>query len=252
MITNNDIKFVKSLGQRKFRQKYNKFIAEGVKVCTELLTAQTFAVDTIYCTNEWAESNVSLLAPFKEKVTTVSGKDLGRMSQLKSANHVLVVMDIDRPDITDQAIGKDAVLYLADVQDPGNVGTIIRIADWYGIKHIVRSADTADFFTPKVVQASMASLANVKLYSATYRDLIDKLSNHTSVGAVLGGTSIAELSWPESPIIVMGNESKGIPEEVLSHLDQEVMIPGSIDRIADSLNVGIATAILCQHWFGGR
>lgn len=252
MLTQNEIKFVKSLAQRKFRQKYNKFIAEGDKICSELLNAGTYGIFKVYCTNEWREKHVTVVSLFKEKVTIVTEKELFRLSQLKSPNQALLVLEIPSRLGRVEDIKKESIIYLDEVQDPGNVGTIIRIADWFGIKHVIRSTGTADFYSAKVVQSTMASFANVKLYSAAFKELKESLHDHQSVGAVLGGSELGSFSWPRPSIIVMGNESKGITPETLIALDHQIMISGSKNRLADSLNVGIATALMCQSWYTNK
>jgi len=249
VITQSDLKFVKSLSQKKFRQKYNKFIAEGDKICSELLTAGGYQISKLYCTNDWYEKHVTAYPSLSKTVTVVTERDLGRVSQLRTPNKVVMILNIpqghDLP--TDSAVG--GVIYLDDVQDPGNVGTIIRIADWYGIRYVVRSAGTADFYSPKVVQSTMASFANVSLHTASLDEVSMVLPEHSIVGAVLGGHSISEHSWQAASIIVMGNESKGVTSSVADQLHHKLMLPGSDGRLADSLNVGIAAALMCQSWY---
>lgn len=247
MITQNEIKYVKSLAQRKFRQKYNKFIVEGDKICNELLSVGSYAIEDIYSTNEWANNHVSSLDSFKEKVTIVSDKELGRISNLKTANNVLMVLKLPNEDIVLDM--SNAVIYLDNVQDPGNVGTIIRIADWFGVTNVIRSPGTADFFSPKVVQSTMASFANVVLSTQTIEELKLALPDHRFIGAVLGGKPLRSYQWKKQSVIVMGNESKGVTPHTLSMLDDKVMIEGHQNRLADSLNVGIATSIMCQSWY---
>ncbi len=249
VLTNSDIKYIKSLSQQKFRQKYNKFIAEGDKICSELLNAGNYKITQVYCTNEWYENQVTRLDKFKKLITVITKKDLSRISQLRTPNQVLMILEKPMLELEVTEVGDNTIIYLDEVQDPGNVGTIIRIADWYGIKHVVRSYGTADFYSPKVIQATMASFANVGLYSHSFEDVISVLSDHESVGAVLGGMSIEQLDWPQRSIIVMGNESKGITPDVLTQLNHSIMLSGSKDRLADSLNVGIATALMCQKWW---
>jgi len=249
VITQGDLKFIKSLAQRKFRQKYNKFIAEGDKICSELVRVGAHKIDAIYSLNDWSEEHVTKYPRLKNLVTVVSEKELGRMSQLRSANKVLMVLDIPPQLLTSDIAKAGTVLYLADVQDPGNVGTIIRIADWYGIQHVIRSQATADFYNAKVVQATMASFANVGLHTASFEEVKDLMPHHATVGAVLGGTDINKHQWDEQSIIVMGNESKGVPTGITDQLQHKLMLPGSSERLADSLNVGIATALMCQQWY---
>jgi len=249
VISQSELKYLRSLSQRKFRQKYNKFIAEGDKICSELLSVGSYSISKIYCTNEWYENHVTGLTRFKSIITIVNNKEIDQISQLKTSNKVLMVLDHSGVEKSISNINTNAAIYLDDIQDPGNVGTIIRIADWYGIKHVIRSAGTADFYSHKVIQASMASFANVFMYSSTFEQLIDDLPDHKSVGAVLGGEDINNFAWPAAPLIIMGNEGKGIKHTILEQLDEKIMIPGSPTRLADSLNVGIATAIMCQSMF---
>lgn len=250
MITNNDIKYVRSLSLRKFRQKYNKFIAEGDKICSDLLLSHNYVIDTIYCTEEWAIEHDILLNSYEDALQIVSPKNLGRLSQLKTAHKVIVIAQLPDETISPEIIGRDTVLYLSEVQNPGNVGTIIRIADWYGIKYVIRSEGTSDFYSPKVIQSTMASFANVSLHTMEFEALKSKLTTHRSVGATLSGVDIQNYEWSDPSIIIMGNEGKGIPEDIINQLDDQVKISGNTDRLADSLNVGIATALICQSWFG--
>ena len=134
-------------------------------------------------------------------------------------------------------------MYLDDVQDPGNVGTIIRIADWFGIKTIIRSTGCADFYNPKVIQATMGSFLNVNLYSEEFENLDNCL--HESVGAVMHGKPINGFNWPDKTLLIMGNEGKGIKAPIHQKLDHLVSIQGAPNRVADSLNVSIASGILC-------
>lgn len=245
MITQNKIKEVKSLGQAKYRQKYNKFIAEGSKIADQFLSVPTYELLEVYYTDEWDP------APYINNLSTISivekvdRKTMGRISQLRNPTEIIIVCHIPDAILDKSALEKAYSIYLDDVQNPGNVGTIIRIADWFGIKNVIRSTGSADFFNPKVVQASMGSMGKVNLFTAERNDII---SLHIPLyGAAMDGHSLQEISWKEEGIIVMGHEGKGIQEAFYPHLSDTISIPGTDHRHAESLNVGIATGIICHH-----
>jgi len=241
VITNNQIKFVKSLHQSKFRQKYNNFIAEGDKIAQEILQISTYKIVHVFALQKWMDENANILRKYAEITVSISKLEMAKISILKTSSPVLIVLEKKNQSL--DKIEDSKVIYLDNVQDPGNVGTIIRIADWFGIKTIIRNSGTADFYHPKVVQATMGSFLGSKLYTSDF-DKID-FSNHKTVGAVMHGTKLGEFKWPENTVLVMGNEGKGISAAVHQTIDHHVTIEGSDDRVADSLNVSMATGILC-------
>lgn len=239
MISKNQIKFVKQLDQKKYRKRENVFVAEGPKVVGDLL-ACGFVPHSIYATTDWQPSkNVS----FQE----VTDDELRKISFLQHPQQVLGVFTIPS---TEQTIIKDQlVLALDGVQDPGNLGTIIRIADWFGIQDIFCSLDTADAWNPKVIQATMGSIARVRI---TYTDL-PALIRQASVpvyGTLLDGNNIYEQKLSHNGIIVMGNEGNGISQEIRQLITHKLLIPDfhEGDSHAESLNVAIATAITCSEF----
>jgi len=244
VITANQIKYVKSLQQTKFRQKYNKFIAEGAKITKEILENSTYEIDHLFATANWIEEHNEKLVNKSVNFTEVNKREMGKISALKTASEVFVVMNTPEPrefNIQNKSI------YLDDVQDPGNVGTIIRIADWFGIQQIIRSSGSADFYNPKVIQASMGSFLNVDLQNSNLTDL--DVSNHKIIGTEMNGSSLKNFAWPENAVLVMGNEGRGMSPEIAKVVDLSISIPGSSAKIAESLNVGIATGIICHSWF---
>lgn len=240
VLTNNQIKFVKSLHQRKFRQKYNKFIAEGEKIAEEILRNPTYEVVEVYASSEWIHRNDSILATSEVEVIAVDEAAMSKISNLVTPSSVLFILTQKSEEIAVSLPPR--CIYLDDVQDPGNVGTIIRIADWFGVDAVIRSSGTADFHNPKVIQATMGSFVNVALYTCAFEDV--DLSAMSTVGAAMQGTSLSEMQWPARSMLVMGNEGKGISGPVFQKLDHYVTIPGSDTRVADSLNVGMACGIL--------
>ena len=244
MLSKNQLKLVRSLELKKNRKRENLFVAEGPKVVGDLLKAG-FKPHTIFSTSERANTQL------------VTEEELRRMSFLQHPQEMLGVFSIPQetydfllPDApqTHQSPGSLS-LALDGVQDPGNVGTIIRIADWFGIDTIYCSLDTADVFNPKVVQATMGSLAHVHII---YCDLLELFAHCQCpvYGTLLDGKNIYEQSLSADGIIVMGNEGNGISEAVRQHITHRLLIPNyhTGDHTAESLNVAIATAITCAEF----
>ena len=230
MITKNQIKFIKSLSLKKNRIKEQLFIAEGEKVVSELLKSD-FEIKNIYATKEWKVRN--------DNITQISNAELQRISNLKSPNKILAVVQFKNHKI----IKHDRItLVLDEINDPGNLGTIIRMCDWFGVKQIICSKNTVDIFNPKVVQSAMGSAFRVKVY---YTDLENYLSDITTpiYGAFMDGKNLKEVKIPKSAHLVMGNEANGISAEINKLITDKVAIK-NIGKSAESLNVAVATSIL--------
>jgi len=177
VITNNQIKFVKSLHQRKFRQKYNNFIAEGDKIAQEILQNSIYNISNVFATQDWIDRNSTLVEPCKHLVVETSNSEMSKISNFKTASPVLIVLEKKSEKVNYDIFNEGHAIYLDDVQDPGNLGTIIRIADWFGVKSIIRSKGCADYYNPKVIQSTMGSFINIGLYTEDF-DLL-KSKNHT-------------------------------------------------------------------------
>ena len=236
MVVKNQIKFIKSLQQKKYRTQNSLFVAEGVKLVKELLASE-LGVQHIYATEQFVEENPGL------DVRKVSDTVLQRMSGLKTPNKVLGVFEIPDPQPLDFA---DWILALDCVQDPGNLGTIIRLCDWFGIKNLLCSPDTADCYNPKTLQATMGSIARVNIVYESI-ETVSKKGELPMLGATIKGRSIYEYNFPPAGILVMGNESKGISDSLMELLDEEIGIPAFENSKAESLNVATATAILLSE-----
>ena len=236
MITKNQIKFIKSLSLKKNRQKEQLFIAEGEKIVTELLNSN-FELHEIFATNEWILKNTDVRA------IKVNNSELDRISNLKSANNVLAIVKIKQDNLS---ITDGLTLVLDDINDPGNLGTIIRMCDWFGVKQLVCSKSTVDCFNPKVVQSAMGSLFRV---SIIYTDLDGYLSNIDTpiYGAFMDGENVRNVKVPESVHLIMGNEANGISEEIDNLITDKVAIK-NIGNSAESLNVAVATSILLHEF----
>ena len=242
MITKNQVKYIQSLGQKKSRDAENKFVAEGPKIVNELLEANNCPVLQVFALKEWIQHSPD--ANGGAEMIEVSDDELKKISQLVTPNQVLAVAEKIKWD--NEAEIKDHIsLALDAVQDPGNMGTIIRIADWFGVRNIFCSNDCADVYNPKVVQSAMGSITRVRI---EYVELNSWLKTNNEVriyAAVLNGRDITKMERLKEGIIVVGNESKGINEEIIKHVNVQVTIPGK--GKAESLNAAVATGIILSH-----
>ena len=234
MISKNQIKFVRQLEQKKYRKKEGLFVAEGPKVVGDLLRAG-FKAHTIFATSEWESQGQT----FQE----VSDEELRRVSFLQHPQRVLALFSIPTESVPSVS---SLSLALDDVQDPGNLGTIIRIADWFGIDTIYCSENTADAWSPKVVQATMGSIARVNIIYTDLQELISK-AQVPVYGTLLDGQDIYTQELSKEGIIVMGNEGNGISAPIRKLINRKLLIP-QFHEGPESLNVAIATAITCSEF----
>lgn len=263
MISKNKIKYIRSLELKKNRNKEGKFVAEGFKVVDDLLALQP--ADLIVATQEWLHDK-HLAA--QTEVIEVTEEELKKVSFLQHPQQVLAVFRQDtgcnkqdsnnsQEEAEEKNFGfskintQELSLALDGVQDPGNLGTIIRIADWFGITHIYCSQDTADVYNPKVVQATMGSIARVKVEYGNLLALVESLPADVPVyGTLLDGDNIYQQQLENRGLIVMGNEGKGISPALAKKVNRRLLIPNFPEgrATADSLNVAIATAITCSEF----
>lgn len=263
MISKNKIKYIRSLEQKKNRNKEGKFVAEGFKVVDDLLALQP--ADLIVATQEWLHGKHFA---DQTEVIEVTEEELKKVSFLQHPQQVLAVFRQDtgcnkqdsnnsQEEAEEKNFGfskintQELSLALDGVQDPGNLGTIIRIADWFGITHIYCSQDTADVYNPKVVQATMGSIARVKVEYGNLLALVESLPADVPVyGTLLDGDNIYQQQLENRGLIVMGNEGKGISPALAKKVNRRLLIPNFPEgrATADSLNVAIATAITCSEF----
>lgn len=233
MLTNNDSKLIHSLVKKKFRQKYNKFVVEGVKNIKEVINS-SIQIDTIYTTEE-------IFAVKDIRCVQISANELKKISQLVSPNIALAVCNIPPP-APIQASG--FLLALDDVRDPGNLGTIVRMADWFGLEQIICSKQTVDLYNPKVIQASMSSFLRVQV---NYIDLASFFSNYTHpiLGTYMEGENVYQTEFPDQGVLLMGNEANGISADLGQRVTQKITIPrmGNL-QATESLNVAMATSMI--------
>ena len=246
MISKNLLKYVRSLGQKKGRRQEGLFVAEGPKVVGDLM--ETMTPTRLIGMSEWFQQ--MHLTP-RDTDVVVTDDELRKVSFLQHPQQVMALFPIPDNHLSLPFDANELFLALDDVQDPGNLGTIIRIADWFGISTIFCSPNTADAYNPKVVQATMGSIARVKLIYTDLVQLFHNLPDTVPVyGTFLNGNNIYQEPLSKNGIIVMGNEGNGISPAVAAHINRRLLIPNYPEgRItADSLNVAIATAITCAEF----
>lgn len=247
MISKNIIKFIRSLELKKNRKAEGLFVAEGPKVVGELMRHNAPA--TIIATDEWIKDN----NPNCENIIKVDEDELRKVSFLQHPQQVLALFPVPKKEniISADSLSPDKLYIALDgVQDPGNVGTIIRIADWFGIDTIICSLDTADAYNPKVVQATMGSIAGINIIYTDLKKALHQLGENMPIyGTLLNGKNIYEERLSANGVIVFGNEGKGISPAIRELINREILIPCMNDNCsAESLNVAIATAITCSEF----
>ena len=243
MLVKSKAKYIQSLGQKKFRQQEGVFIAEGPKLVNELLTEHSGSVLEVFAVKNWIEANGRLATNCD--LTEITEGELEKISQLTTPNQVLAIIKQSTP-IKPVAEKEKFILVLDGIQDPGNLGTIIRIADWFGVQHIVCSEDSADSYNPKVVQSTMGSIGRVNVFYTSLTKWLGEQQDARIYAAVLEGQDITRMQQPGGGLIVIGNESKGISEEVLRFCNVSITIPQK--GKAESLNAAVATGIILSHF----
>ena len=242
MITKNQIKYIKDLSRKAVRTTEQKFVVEGEKLLDELMRSGA-EIDEIFALPEWAEQHQNV------NVTLISNKELERISQLKSPNKVLAVVPTFEDEITDD-LSDGLTLFLDRINDPGNFGTIIRMADWFGVTKIICTEQSVDVYNSKVIQSSMGSAFRIPVFYQNGQEYIahyqKQFPDNPIIGAAMEGTDLNESSLPKNGLLVMGSESHGIDPEIEKHLTQLVTIP-SMGQ-AESLNVAVATGIILWEW----
>jgi TrmH family RNA methyltransferase len=239
MINKNELKYIQSFAHKKHWAEESVFILEGPKMMEELMASE-WVIRQAYATKEWIETQ-----PFKPHyVTEVADFELDKLTQLQKANQVLALVEKKQINSLLNLKGK-LTLLLDGIQDPGNLGTIIRTADWFGLEQIVVSADTASCFNPKVIQSTMGSILRVDVIVEDLEALIQS-SKMPVYGAVLEGKSIQTTELAKEGLLIIGNESKGIRSPLLALITDPITIPKY--GAAESLNAAVATGIILAKW----
>lgn len=234
MISKNQIKNITRLQQKKYRQQEGLFIAEGVKVINEFLNS-TFKLVDLFTTKTF---NV-------ENETLITEAELKKISALKTPNTALAVFEIPKLSLIES---KGLIVALDALRDPGNLGTIIRLCDWFGVKQLLCSKETVDCFNPKVVQATMGSLTRVNVFYIDLNHYLEE-TKQTVFGAFMDGENVYASNLPADGILVLGNEANGISQSIEKQVNQRVSIPRFGDlQATESLNVATAGAILLSEF----
>ncbi|MFA5297551.1 MAG: RNA methyltransferase [Lutibacter sp.] len=236
-LNKSQLKIITSLNQKKYRTAYHLFVAEGTKVIAEFLNSN-FELEQLFCVDNASYKNL-------DKVTEISEAELKKISTLVSPNNVLALFKIPE---TTPSFKSGLIVALDDINDPGNLGAIIRLCDWFGVNQLICSSNTADCYNQKVVQSSMGSLARV---SIIYTDLSTYLQNSSlpKYATIMDGENVYKSNLPKNAVLIMGNEANGISDSILKMATNTISIPrfGALKQ-TESLNVATATAILLSEF----
>jgi RNA methyltransferase, TrmH family len=254
MITKARIQFIRSLEHKRIRDESGCFLAEGnklVKEALELPNISPFKLKIICGLNKWLEANLSGNEHPETEIIPVTERELERISLLKTPNQALAVISHDQTYPPEFDFSRDLLLGLDQIQDPGNIGTIIRIADWFGLGGVIASSNSADFYSPKVVQSSMGSIFRVKLLTSDLEEFLSNLPSSFPVyGTHLTGDNIYHANITSNGLILLGNESKGLSGDLTARTGMNLRIPdfATGNSRPESLNVSIAAAVVCSEF----
>ena len=244
MLVKSQVKYIQSLGHKKFRDADGVFVAEGPKIVAEFLQSEKLSLVQGFATSQWLSAHVDILDGRKKLISPVTDKELERISFHPSPHQVLAIFK--KPVFKSQHEMTGIQLLLDTIQDPGNMGTILRTADWFGVSRIVCSNDTVDAFNPKVVQSAMGSLVRVEVIYTNLTEYIQAKKDIPVYASSLDGEDIHENIPRSNAILLLGNESKGIGPELESLATKKIRIPGKGG--AESLNVAVAAGILLSRF----
>jgi len=243
MLTKTHTKFIKSLQLKKFRQKEGLFIVEGAKNTLELLNS-FYKIKDLILTEAFLQKYQTEIDNARIEPIIVKEKELNTLGTLQTNTDSLAVVFEKKPTHYNS---KGFDLVLDDIRDPGNLGTIIRLADWYGIKNIICSETTAEFHNPKVISASMGSIFRTNLYRRDLKEFLSENSSRKIYGALLEGKNVHQITFADDGLLIIGNESHGIQKDIMPLITDSITIP-KIGH-AESLNAAMATAIICDNVF---
>lgn len=241
MISKAQVKLIQSLRQPQARKEHGLYVVEGVKMVDEVL-ASIHDIVAIYATSLWKSNNSTGIS-----FQTIEDWELEKISNLTTPNKVLALVKIPE----EQPLGKpesELVLLLDQISDPGNMGTIIRTAEWFGIDRVIASHDSVDFWNPKVVQASMGSVFRMKLNVVAITDFLKLMSGIPVYGTLFDGEELTKTNLTPYGVIVIGNESRGISKEVQAFVTRKLTIQAAATSASESLNASIANAIVCYEF----
>lgn len=243
MLSKNKAKFIKALQQKKFRAEHGCFVVEGKKSVLELISSPHFSIRTVVCTETFRKEHESVLKDKKLELLLCSLSELESISSFKTNNSVLAVVNM-RGNYPPEKL-QGLTLALDKISDPGNLGALIRTADWFGIKNIVASEETTELYNPKVLQASMGSFCRISVYYTKLEKYLQDV-RIPIYAASMKGENIHNFRFEENCVLIMGNESHGVSNSLLRFIQKTVNVP-SYGK-AESLNVAMAAAIMCDHY----
>ncbi|MGZ5133554.1 MAG: TrmH family RNA methyltransferase [Flavitalea sp.] len=246
MLMKSKIKYIQSLSQKKFREEEGVFVAEGPKIVEEILHAGNVLLKELYATRKWIDEHPEVNQELNTSLVEISDRDLERISLLQTPNQVMGVFTL--PVFPEFDPANKVSLMLDTIQDPGNLGTILRCADWFGVKQVICSNGCVDTFNPKVIQSTMGSITRVQVI---YADLISIIESHNTIpvyAAMLNGKEVAQYKPIKQGFILIGNESKGIDPALLPSGHHRITIPRKGN--AESLNAAVATGIILAYLVG--
>ncbi len=253
MLSKSKIKFINSLKIKKFRVESGLFIIEGDKLVSEVLNRRKEVVFQLIATSEWLTEKQHLLHRGIHEITEVSEHEFNKITSFESPTGAMAVLPVPQYSFNEDEVRNQLSIGLDTIQDPGNLGTIIRIADWFGISRIFCSHGCADCFSPKVVQASMGSVLRVPVFYVDLAALLERLSMFNEFiiyGAFIEGTSIYKSQLSNTGMLIFGNESKGIHDSLKNYINSHLSIPSFSQHRhhAESLNVSAAVAVFCSEF----
>ena len=251
MLSHSQVKYINSLKIKKYRQQHKAFIIEGEKGVSELLIS-SLQTQRLYAVSEWINKNASVVKRRNIDLQEITADDLKKVSDLVTPNQVLAIAVIPELKEPDPSQYKGMALALDGIRDPGNMGTIIRTADWFGIHQIICSTDSVDIYNPKVVQATMGSFSRVAVSYCNLPDFFKSLPPGTPVfGALLEGPDITMKTFTHEGIILIGSESHGISASLIPFINEPLHIPlfskNNIENNIESLNASVANGIICYE-----
>ena len=251
MLSKNEIKFINSLDKKRERDIHKLFVAEGEKLVFDLIRSGG-KINQIVGLTSWISENLPFFETLKLNPIEISGSEMNRISALSSASPVMAIFH--QPENFKRKSAHSSILILDDIRDPGNLGTIIRTADWFGIKTIICSPETVDCYNQKVIQSTMGSILRVNIIYCNLEDyILENKNKYTFYGTFMNGKSIKEMNYTTQSAIIIGNEAHGISKGVEQLIQHKIAIPGNqkADGIQgpESLNAAVATSIVLYDWF---
>ncbi|MCD6066761.1 MAG: putative tRNA/rRNA methyltransferase [Bacteroidetes bacterium] len=247
MLSKNQLKNITSLHTKKNRDEEQLFLIEGEKMMEELFRSD-FRTEMVFAQEDWIEKNEAQLGRKKIPCQPVTEAELKKISLLSAPNKVLAIAGQRRGEVDLAKVGSELYLYLDAIRDPGNMGTIIRLAHWFGVSQVICSPDCVELYNPKVVQSTMGSIFSIRVCEAVLSDLISDKTGFPVFGALLDGENIYGKDNFTSGILVIGNESNGISEKNLPLISDRVKIPPAAENHAESLNAAMATAVFLSEY----